>query len=457
MTARLAILSAVALGFLCPDARAEEPPRPLNILFLLGDDWRWDTLGCAGNPVVKTPHLDALAADGVRFTQCRVTTSICCTSRATLLSGQHMARHTIDRFGVPLSPEAFARTYPAILKANGYWTGFVGKFGVGKIPDGGFDFQRSYEGVHWMPDGAGGKIHVTEKNARDTLEFLKDRPKDKPFCLSVSFFAPHAEDRAPEQYLPQPWSAKLYEGVKVPVPKTATEEHFKKLPPFLATDLNEGRVRWKKRFDTPEKFQTTMINYYRMASEVDAAIGRLVEELKAQGVYENTLIVFTGDNGYFHGEHGLADKWYPYEESLRVPLIVRDPRLPRARRNATRDPTVLNIDIAPTLLAAAGAKVPAGMQGEDVAPFYLAQKPPAGRTEFYYQHPVILGKDRIPQSEAVVRREVKYAYWPDYQYEELFDLKADPLEEKNVASDPAYAGKRAELRKALDAWRERVK
>src|SRR5262249_51024103 len=204
MTARLAILSAVALGFLCPDARAEEPPRPLNILFLLGDDWRWDTLGCAGNPVVKTPHLDALAADGVRFTQCRVTTSLCCTSPATLLSGQHMARHTTHRFGVPLSPEAFARTYPAILKANGYWTGFVGKFGVGKIPDGGFDFQRSYEGVHWMPDGAGGKIHVTEKNARDTLEVLKDRPKDKTFCLSVSFFAPHDEDRAPEQYPPQP-------------------------------------------------------------------------------------------------------------------------------------------------------------------------------------------------------------------------------------------------------------
>src|SRR5207302_1679130 len=157
----------------------------------------------------------------------------------------------------------------------------------------------------------------------------------------VSFFAPHAEDRAPEQYLPQPWSEKLYEGVTIPVPKTATEEHFKRLPPFLATDRNEGRVRWKKRFDTPEQFQATMINYYRMATEVDAAIGRLVAELKEQGVYENTLIVFNGDNGYFHGEHGLADKWYPYEESLRVPLIVRDPRLPKERRNVTRDPTVL--------------------------------------------------------------------------------------------------------------------
>jgi arylsulfatase A-like enzyme len=455
MFPRLAVLAAVAL--LGSPVPAAEPARPLNVVFLLGDDWRWDTLGCAGNPVVKTPHLDGLAADGVRFSQCRVTTSICCVSRASLLTGEQMARHKIDRFGLPLSPEAFAQTYPAVLRTSGYWTGFVGKYGVGPIPKDGFDFQRSYEGVHWMADGSGGKVHVTEKNARDALEFLKSRPKDKPFCLSVSFFAPHAEDNAPEQYLPQPWSAKLYEGVTVPVPKTATEEHFKRLPPFLATDLNEGRVRWKKRFDTPEKFQTTMINYYRMATEVDAAIGQLVAELKEQGVYENTLILFNGDNGYFHGEHGLADKWYPYEESLRVPLIVHDPRLPKERRNVIRDDWVLNIDVAPTLLAAAGAKVPAVMQGENVAPFYLAAKPPAGRSEFYYQHPVILGKDRIAQSEAVVRRDVKYAYWPDYQYEELFDLKADPLEEKNVANDPGYTAKRDELRKTLEALRERAK
>ncbi|MDB5313319.1 MAG: arylsulfatase family protein [Gemmataceae bacterium] len=426
-------------------------------MFLLGDDWRWDTLRCAGNAVVKTPHLDSLAADGFRFTQCRVTTSICCVSRASLLTGQHMARHLIDRFGLPLSPEAFSNSYPAILKAGGYWTGFIGKYGVGQPPKNGFDFQRVYEGVHWMPDGTGEKIHVTEKNARDSLAFLKARPKEKPFCLSVSFFAPHAEDKAPEQYLPQPGSAKLYEGATIPVPRTATEEHFKQLPPFLSTDQNEGRARWEKRFDTPEKFQTSMTNYYRLATEVDEAIGRIVAELKGQGVYESTLIVFTGDNGYFHGEHGLADKWYPYEESLRVPLIVRDPRLPKNRRGKTSDAMVLNIDIAPTLLAASGRTVPAGMQGEDLAPLYLAATPPAWRTEFYYQHPVILGKDRIPQSEAVVRREIKYTFWPDYRFEELYDLKADPYEERNLAREPARAKSLDEMRKAMETWRDRVK
>ena len=443
------LLAAVALTLL-PQATRADPP---NILFLLADDWRGDTLGCAGS-VVRTPHLDALAKRGVRFTECRVTTSICCVSRATLLTGQHMARHGIDRFGLPLSPEAWAQTYPALLRQAGYHTGFVGKFGVGKIGEKAFDFQRVYEGVHWMPDGKDAKVHVTAKNERDALAFLAARPKDKPFCLSVSFFAAHAEDKAPEQYLPQPWSAKLYEGVTIPVPRTATEAHFKALPPFLATELNEGRVRWRKRFDTPERFQTYMTNYYRLATEADAVVGRLVAELRTQGVLETTLIVFTGDNGYFHGERGLADKWYPYEEALRVPLIVCDPRMRPGIRGTTSAARVLNLDVAPTLLDAAGVRVPARMQGREVRTFYTAEKPPAGRDEFYYQHPVILGKDRIPRCESVVSRDVTYTVWPDFDFEELYDRRTDPGEERNLAGDAARAGLLAERRRALAVARE---
>ncbi|HEX4610046.1 MAG TPA: sulfatase [Urbifossiella sp.] len=447
------LLAAFLLGLAPAAARAADPP---HILFLLGDDWRWDTLGCAGS-VVRTPHLDALARTGVRFTQCRVTTSICCVSRATLLTGQHMARHGIDRFGLPLAPEAWAAAYPARLRAAGYHTGFVGKFGVGKLAEKAFDFQRVYEGVHWMPDGKDGKVHVTAKNERDALAFLAARPKDKPFALSVSFFAAHAEDKAPEQYLPQPWSAKLYEGVTIPVPRTATDALYKRLPPFLATELNEGRVRWRKRFDTPERFQESMTNYYRLATEADVVVGRLVDELRRQGVLDNTLIVFTGDNGYFHAERGLADKWFPYEEALRVPLIVCDPRLPAARRGTTNDAMVLNLDVAPTLLAAAGVRVPPVMQGRDVAPLYLADRPPAWRDEFYYQHPVILGKDRIPRSEAVVRRDIKYTVWPDFDFEELYDLRTDPAEERNLAGERGKSATLAGRRVALAAWREAVK
>ena len=150
------------------------------------------------------------------------------------------------------------------------------------------------------------------------------------------------------------------------MPKTATEEAVKKLPPFLSAEKNEGRVRWRKRFDTPEKYQAYMTNYYRLVTEVDAGDRPHPRRAAEAGSLDNTLVVFTGDNGYFHGEHGLADKWYPYEEALRVPLIVRDPRLPKAKRGTTRDALVLNLDVAPTVIAAAGAKVPDGVQGRDV-------------------------------------------------------------------------------------------
>jgi arylsulfatase A-like enzyme len=295
------------------------------------------------------------------------------------------------------------------------------------------------------PDGT--QIHVTQKNERDAIEFLRARPQDKPFLLTVAFFAPHAEDGNPKQYLPQPESAALYQDVTVPVPKTATDEHFQRLPYFLANEKNEGRARWRLRFDTPEKFQSMMKNYYRLCTEVDTTCGRVLEELRKQGALDRTLVIFTGDNGYFHAEHGLADKWYPYEESIRVPLIVRDPRKPAARRGQTDDHFVLNVDVAPTILAATGVRAPATMQGRDFAPLYLAAQPPAWRTEFFYEHGTIMNKHFIPSSLALVRKDVKYLLWPEFDFEELFDLRADPFEESTVAPDPAQAAKLTELRK----------
>jgi arylsulfatase len=442
---------------LSPAAMAAEPadsPRP-NIVLLLGDDWRNDTLGCE-TPVVKTPHLDALAADGVRFTQARVTTSICCVSRASLFTGQYMSRHGIDRFGQRVAD--WSLTYPAQLQQAGYYTGFVGKYGVGQAKPSDFDFVRSYEGTHWIKQPDGSRIHITEQNLRDSLAFLDARAAEKPFCLSVSFFAPHAQDGAEEQYLPQPWSEPLYADAVIPTPATATPAHFEHLPPFLANDRNEGRVRWRRRFDTPEKYQTYLKNYYRLVSEVDHAVGKIIARLKADGLYENTLIVFTGDNGYFHGERGLADKWYPYEESLRVPLIVHDPRLSPRRRGITSDALALNIDIGPTLLAAAGIKPPTAMQGLPLQSTYRAEasQPPL-RKEFYYEHPVILAADRIPRSEAVIQGNLRYHYWPDYDHEELFDLARDRRQERNLASDPAHTAVLDEMRQKLKQLRRAAK
>jgi arylsulfatase len=245
--------------------------------------------------------------------------------------------------------------------------------------------------------------------------------------------------------------------VKVPVSPFAAEKYFRALPPFLSSDSNEGRVRFKWRFDTPERYQQYMIRYYRLITEVDAAVGRLVDELKAQGVYERTLIAFVGDNGYFHGDRGLADKWYPYEQALRVPLILRDPRVPSERRGSTRDQLALTIDLAPTLLTAAGLPVPQVMQGQDLSSLYLGGKPASWRDEFFYEHPTITSRDRIPASQGVIRRDSKYVYWPEFEYEQLFNLKEDAEELRNLALDPAYAGQLSRMRNKLADWRRQAR
>ena len=440
----VALSTFTALALAMPLASAATPSKPLNIVVLYADDWRHDTLGAAGHPVVKTPHLDRLAKEGMRFTHNCVTTAICGVSRATLLTGQWMSRHGNPAFAMFTTP--WAETYPGLLRRNGYHVGHIGKWHNGTFPQDKFDFGRAYSGTHWIREADGTKIHVTQKNENDALDFLRTRPTDKPFVLTLAFFATHAEDQNPLQFLPQPASMELYKDTVIPVPKTSSDEDFKRLPPFIANEQNEGRVRYHWRFDTPEKYQTMMKNYYRLATEVDATCGRVLATLRQQGLLENTLVIFTADNGYFHAEHGLADKWYPYEESIRTPLIVRDPRMPAAQRGQTNDDLTLNVDLAPTFLAAAGIAAPARMQGRDLSSLYLASNAPAWRTEFFYEHATIKNIHFIPSSEALVRKEVKYLYWPDFQHEELFDLTADRAETHNLAAAPNQATTLASLR-----------
>ena len=449
----LAAFVGMSLGCASGTRKGAPDQAPLNIVLLYADDWRHDTLGCAGNAVVQTPRLDALAAGGVRFTRNSVTTAICGVSRATMLTGQWMSRHGNRAFAMFRTP--WSETFPAQLRARGYWVGHVGKWHNGKFPAAEYDSPASAlaNGTHWIKQPDGSVIHVTQKNERDAIDFLRARPADKPFCLTVAFFAAHAEDGSPQQYLPQPESMSLYRDVTVPVPPTATDAALRALPPFLSSDRNESRRRWKLRFDTPERYQESMKNYYRLATEVDTTCGRVLDELARQGVLDRTLVIFTTDNGYFHGEHGLADKWYPYEESIRVPLIVRDPRMPAARRGATSDARTLNADLAPTILVAANLAPPAGMQGRDIAPLYLAKDTPAWRDEYYYEHPMLTSRDFIPASEALVTRDWKYVVWPDWGVEQLFDLAHDPYEARDLARDPSQADRLSAMRARLSEAR----
>ncbi len=453
-------LAALILGMVTAVLPGQNPATsrtPLNVVLLIIDDARWDSIAVAGNPIVRTPRIDRMARDGVRFEQARVTTSVCMVSRATLLTGQYMSRHGITAFGRPIPPDAFAHTFPGVLRGAGYWTGYVGKYGVGAARAGDFDFLRAYEGAHWMTTAEGERIHVTERNARDAVDFLRARPRNQSFALTVGFFAAHAQDNAPEQYLPQEWSAKPYEGVRIPPPLRGDPGYMAALPPFLAAEANEGRVRYHWRFDTPERYQAYMTRYYRLITELDEAVGRIEDELRAQGAYEHTLVVLIGDNGYFQADRGLADKWYPYEESVRVPLVVRDPRLPPARRGRVRRELALNLDVAPTLVAAAGLPVPGVMQGRDLSPLYLAARAPAWRDEFFYEHPTITRKDRIPSSQAVIWKDWKYIEWPEFEYQQLFDLRSDPGEIRNLAGQSAHVAQQAKMRQRLDAWRQQAR
>ena len=441
-----------------PAAGSQTPP--LNILILYADDWRHDTLGCAGHPLLKTPHLDQLAREGVRFTQNAVTTSICGVSRASLLTGQWMSRHGNRAFDMFQTP--WAETFPGLLREHGYWVGHVGKWHNGPFPAARYDFGRAYAGTHWMQDEQGQRIHVTARNLRDALAFLKERPAEKPFCLTVSFFATHAEDANPEQYLPQPGSMSLFANDVVPVPKTATDDHFRRLPPFLANEHQEGRKRWHWRFDTPEKYQRYMKNYLRLASEVDTACGEILSRLEEQRLQSRTLVIFTTDNGYFHGEHGLADKWYPFEESIRVPLILRDPRIPVEQRGSVNTACTLNVDLAPTILAAAQLTAPPRMQGRNLAELYLPafreklSRDP-WRTEFFYEHATLRSNDFIPASEALVRRDWKYLYWPPFEREQLFHLAVDPGEEQDLVSEPAAQAVLKEMRERFGVLKATAK
>jgi arylsulfatase len=456
---KLGSFVGIALSLPAPAQDAVERDHDLNhpnILLLLVDDLRWNSLGCAGNRIVQSPNIDKLASEGIRFTHACVTSSISMVSRASILTGQYMSRHGIDRFLKPLSDEALNKTYPALLHKNGYYTGYIGKYGVGNIKEGQFDFSTEYEGKHWLSDGSGDSIHVTQKNLRDALGFLDQRPSGKPFCLTVGFFATHAEDSHPDQYRYQPGSEKLFQDVAIPVPQTADQQYLKKLPPFISSEENEGRRRWHWRFDTPEKYQRYMKAYYRMLAEVDQAIGSIVAELKKQGVYDKTLIIFMGDNGYFHGEHQLADKWYPYEESIRIPLVICDPAMPDKMKGSVIDELVLNIDIAPFILSATKLPVPAGMQGQDFSVLYYKHHP-GWRKDFFYEHPVVIDNKRIPASQAIVTKDDKYIWWPDYQYEEYFDLKTDPHEVNNCITDVNYLPEVTQLKKRFELLKASVK
>jgi arylsulfatase A-like enzyme len=428
-------------------SHAEGKTMPPNIVFLLTDDQRWDSLGCMGNRIIQTPNLDALAHDGVVFENNFVTTAICCTSRATIFSGRYGGSIDEHRFDKPLPVDAWRSSYPMLLRQAGYRTGFIGKFGIGEpLPSADFDYWAGFpgQGSFYEKELFKGS-HLTATMGTQALEFLKGCKPEQPFCLSISFKAPHSNPEFPERpFPPDSRDLKLYSDTLIPMAQTANEESRMRLPEFLRE--SEGYLRRQAWF---KNAQETTRDYYRLITGVDRVVGEIVTELKRRKLLENTVIVFTSDNGYFLGEKGFEGKWLMYEESIRTPLLVYDPRLPQAQRGTRLKPMTLNLDIAPTLLDLAGIKVPQAMKGNSILPLVRGE-PCNWRTAWYYEH--LFEHPKIPRNEGVRMENFKYIRYLDTKpvYEELYDLRQDPFEENNLASVPEQAERLNELRQLCE-------
>lgn len=419
-----------------------------NIITLVTDDQRWDAIGCAGNTIIQTPNMDLLAQNGAHFKNAFVTTPICAASRASIFTGLYERTHGYTFTKPPLSKTHIDISYPYLLRQAGYRTGLVGKFGI-KVKEGlekeKFDFFKPAR-LPYFHKVNGKRKHLTDINTDRAIEFLHSCKRTQPFCLSLSFWAPHAVDGDPKQYF---WPAScdhLYQNVTIPPPKTSDPEFFEAQPEFLRNSLN--RERWYWRFDTPEKYQKMVKGYYRMISGVDMALGRLIEELRKLNMDQNTVFILMGDNGYFLGERGYAGKWTMHETSIRVPLIIYDPRRESSQRGLELSEMVLNVDITPTILDLAGISVPKMIQGNSLLPI-LEGKSTKWRSEVFCEH--LWDHPKIPQTEAVRTTHWKYIRYPQHpEFEELYDLSHDPREENNLINKKHYAKQWIKLRTRCD-------
>lgn len=423
-----------------------------NIIFILTDDQRWDAIGVAGNQIIKTPQIDAIAKAGTYFKNAFSTTPICAASRASILTALYEQTHGYT-FQKPRLKKPYTEIiYPKILKEHGYHVGFYGKLGV--IIDSAsqyFDKSDFYDRSN-SPDKAGyfykkignDTVHLTQYSSYQAQNFIKEAPLDKPFCLSVSFSAPHGHDPSNEQYFWQEKSDSLYKENIIPKPLLNDSFYFNKLP----LEVREGynRTRWNWRFDTPEKYQSMVKGYYRMITEIDNEIGEIRKLLKEKGIEKNTIIIIMGDNGYFLGDRQLADKWLMYDVSIRIPLIIYDPRI---KKPSKIDAIALNIDIPKTILSMAGITPPKLYQGKSLLNFIKQGNILSTRKSTLIEH--LWNFPEIPSSEGIRNENWKYFRYRFINApEELYNLANDPLEKKNLAKDIQNRNTLLKLRKECE-------
>jgi arylsulfatase A-like enzyme len=463
MTRPLVTFTALLLAPLASLRAADVPSRP-NILYIMADDHAAHAISAYSGRINQTPNLDHLAQEGMRLDACFCVNSICTPSRACILTGKYSHKN-----GVPVF-NRFDGSQPTLAKylhAAGYHTGIIGKWHLGSDPTG-FDRWTILpgQGVYHNPDfieAAGRRQiegYVTDIITDLSIDFLKNRPKDKPFFLMCHHKAPH-----------RPWDPDdkhftLYDDGDIPEPKTLRDDYATRSDAAheatmrVGSDLNrrdlkavpppglrgDDLLKWK--------YQRFIKDYLRCVASIDDNVGRLLDFLDKEGLSKNTVVIYTSDQGFFLGDHGWFDKRFMYEQSIRMPFLIRWPGVIKA--GSTQAAMALNIDFAPTLLEIAGLSVPADMQGRSFLPLLKGQRPADWRTSWYYRYYHDPG-DHNTRAHYGVRTEThKLIYfWKKDQWE-CYDLVHDPDELHNLAGDPAYADLVAKLKAELYRLKKEV-
>ena len=453
--------------------RASSAKSRPNIIYIMSDDHASHAMSCYGSKVNKTPNLDRIANEGMRFTNSFCTNSICAPCRAVILTGKHSHLNGIT--DNRLKFDGSQQTFPKLLQQAGYQTAMLGKWHLKTDPTG-FDYwnvlpgQGAYYNPVMIENGERKKYtgYVTDIITDHALNWLKGRAAGKPFCLMYHHKAPH------RNWQPGPKHLDLYEGVHMPEPDTlfddytgrgraAKEQDMSIEKTMNKSDLKlttprgltpEQKAKWdaaygprNKAFEEAGlegkdlvrwKYQRYIKDYLRCIASVDENVGRVLDYLDEAGLTENTVVIYTSDQGFYLGDHGWFDKRFMYEESLRMPLVVRYPK--EIRPGSLNHDLVQNLDFAETFLDYAGAAIPADMQGRSLRPVLRGRTPRDWRKSIYYHYYEYPGAHSVKRHYGVRTDRYKLIhFYHDIDEWELYDMKSDPDELRNVFGDPKYA------------------
>ncbi len=460
--------SSLALSGCLESAAVKSTKRP-NIVFIMTDDHASHAMSCYGSKINKTPNLDRIAEEGVRFNNCFCTNAICGPSRAVILTGKYSHLN-----GKPTNAhnEVFdggQQTFPKLLQKVGYQTAMIGKWHLRSEPTG-FDHwnilpgQGAYHNPDFIEMGQKKKHtgYVTDLITDFCMDWLKNRDPEKPFCLMYHHKAPHRSWQPNEKY------KEAFKDKRFALPETYDDDYATRCDAARRQkmEIEDLMVPYDTKVKPPEglkgrelkewKYQRYMQDYLACVASVDENMGRFLDFLDAKGLSDNTIVIYTSDQGFYLGDHGWFDKRFMYEESLRMPLLVRWPN--RIKPGSVNEDMVLNLDFAETFLDVAGVDVPADMQGESIKPILLGKTPKNWRNSIYYHYYEYPGPHSVKRHYGIRTQRYKLIhFYYDIDCWELYDLKKDPHELNNLYGDPTYAKVVKKLTKELRQLQSKYK